>query len=602
MKRFFLLSLLLVAIMAQAEIYTIEFNCSETGNDGTGATTDIAKLIRSCSYDFVIGTDPDNTNNIYVGKNGYGIKGGTGTVGGKLTLLLDTTYTINSITLYAAAANKGDTAATKGIMVCGKELKWRSPRMELQPYTFSLNEPLDRLVFGALTAKNCRFYIEHIELDIEDTYVDRPKMQMPTSYYKFTSMEYDAEVPAEDAESFEVLAKSMNQQGLSLSMKNGDTFSVSPEELPAEGGEFTISYSTTIKPSFYDITDTCIIRGVGINGTVVTKKMAVSTKVYEPKPYTVDSSEMVISIAPRPDYYLSIEGLQDSLLKSTLGTIINRGPRFRYGSGRNHTWAGFFYTDRSDEEENLVLDMYSNNKRYFNPEKPTASVAGFDIEHMLPKSWWGGTVNKAYCDLFHLVPGDASANRSKSNHAPGIPTDSSFYNGSFVTGADLAHGLDRVFCPDDEYKGDFARAYFYIATCYGDSLTWVSTEGSEPAAAMDNNSYLEFRPWLYELLLEWHRQDPVSKKETKRAIEVNKIQGNRNPFIDYPELVEYIWGNKRGETLQLSSLTCSFEGGCTTSFILTKNPSSFIIKRLENGQIVILRDNNKYNVLGTRIE
>lgn len=601
MKRYFSLLLLSISLGLWAETYTIEFNCSETGNDGTGATTDIAKLIRSCSYDFVIGTDPANTNNVYVGKNGYGLKGGTGTVGGKVTFLLDTTYTINSITLYAAAANKGDTAATKGIMVCGKELKWRSPRMELQPYTFSLNEPLDRLVFAALTEKSCRFYIEHIELDIEDTYPNRPKMQMPTAYFKFPSMEYDAEAPAEDAEGFEVLAQGMNQQGLSLSMKKGETFSVSPTVLPAEGGEFTISYSTTIKPSYYDIVDTCIISGVGVNGTLVTRKMAVSTMVYEPKPYVVDSSEMVISVAPRADYYPSINGLQDSLLKSTLGAIINRGPRYRYGSGRNHTWAGFFYTDRSAQEENLVLDMYSDNKRYFNPEKPTASVAGFDIEHMLPKSWWGRVENNAYCDLFHLVPGDASANRSKSNHAPGIPTDTTFWNGSFATGPDAVHGLQRVFCPADEYKGDFARAYFYIACCYGDELTWVSTEGSEPAVAMDNSSYLEFRPWLYELLLSWHRLDPVSEKEIKRAVEVNKIQGNRNPFIDYPELVEYIWGSKRGTAVDLDKLECSYDI-YTAVEISAEAPATFIVKRMENGQIVILRGNNKYNVLGTRVE
>jgi endonuclease I len=60
---------------------------------------------------------------------------------------------------------------------------------------------------------------------------------------------------------------------------------------------------------------------------------------------------------------------------------------------------------------------------------------------------------------------------------------------------------------------------------------------------MTNDSWQEFKPWLRDVLLAWHRMDPVSDKEKTRAIEVNKIQGNRNPFIDYPELVEFIWGN-----------------------------------------------------------
>lgn len=600
MRQFLSLIALATSLTLGAEVYTIHFNSSETGNDGTQATTEIAKLIDYSTFDFVIGTDTAKTNNIYVGKNGYGAKGGTGSIGGKLALVLDTAYTIKSITLYAAAANKADTAATKGISVCGREIKWRSPRMELQPYEITLNAPLDTLTFAALTPKNCRFYIEHIDLDIEDTYEHRAKMQMPTSYYKFPSMEYDATAPAEDAESFEVMAKGFKTPGLELTMKNGTTFQVTPTTLPAEGGEFTISYSTTTKPSFFDIKDTCIIRGVGINGSVITKTLAVSTMVYEPKPYDVDSSEMFISIAPQPQYYQPIDRLKDSVLKSTLATIINRGPRYRYGSGRNHTWAGFYYTDRSDTADNLVLDMYSNNQRYFNPEKPNASVSGFDIEHMFPKSWWGRTENKAYCDLFHLVPGDASANRSKSNHAPGVPTDTTFWNGSFATGPDAVHGLQRVFCPADEYKGDFARAYFYIACCYGDELTWVSTAGSEPAAAMDNNSYLEFRPWLYELLLEWHHLDPVSEKETKRAIEVNKIQGNRNPFIDYPELVDYIWGDKSGTAVELNSLKCSYE--IETAVTITDAPIVMSIKRLENGEIVIIRNQDKFNLMGTRIQ
>ena len=59
---------------------------------------------------------------------------------------------------------------------------------------------------------------------------------------------------------------------------------------------------------------------------------------------------------------------------------------------------------------------------------------------------------------------------------------------------------------------------------------------------MGGTSYPGFSDWSLQLLLKWHREDPVSLKEVRRNEEVSKIQGNRNPFIDYPELMEYVWG------------------------------------------------------------
>lgn len=594
MKRTLLLLLATLTLgLVQAEQYSIYFNSSETGNDGTGATTDVAKLVQSSSFDFVSGIDAATTAKVYVGKNGYGMKGGTGSAAGKVTLLLDTTYTVHTITLYAAAGNVKDTASTKGISVLGREIKWRAPRMVLQPYTLTLDSAIDRIHIEALAAGNCRFYVEHIELDIPDTYANRGKLQLPCLTHKFPSMEYDSLQAAEDEESFSLMAQGISAAGISLQMKLGGTYTVTPTTLPAEGGEFTIAYSTNALPSYYDIVDSCIITATGLSGNTIRRAIGVSVMIKEYHPIEVDSTGMEVALRPSEAYYASIEGMQDSVLKSALSQIINCGVRYRYGSGRNHTWEAFYHTDR-DTTDNRVLDMYSDNLRYFNPERPTASVAEFDIEHMFPKSWWGGTVNKAYCDLYHLVPGDYSANRSKSNHAPGIPTDTTFYNGSFATGNN-AHG--KVFCPLDEYKGDFARAYFYIACCYGDSLTWV--ESGEAAEAMTNLGWQEFQPWLRDLLLTWHRNDPVSDKEITRAVAVNRIQGNRNPFIDYPELVEYIWGNRQGQSISVSTLTLSDFPEEIPTYIdaigTTPAPAMLILR---DGQLLILRDGRCYTLQG----
>jgi len=102
--------------------------------------------------------------------------------------------------------------------------------------------------------------------------------------------------------------------------------------------------------------------------------------------------------------------------------------------------------------------------------------------------------------------------------------------------------------------------------------------------------------------------DPVSEKEKTRAVEVNKIQGNRNPFIDYPELVEYIWGNKQGETVDFNTLEQSYGDpyGKTTTAVPSvcnnqeeKAPAR---KEIRNGRIVILRNASIYTPLGQQIK
>ncbi|MCQ2342648.1 MAG: endonuclease [Paludibacteraceae bacterium] len=262
-------------------------------------------------------------------------------------------------------------------------------------------------------------------------------------------------------------------------------------------------------------------------------------------------------------YYDAIDGKADSLLKSTLHDIVKGGERWKYGYDAHSTnksgewkigdpkpctWMGFNSTDiRSD---GTVWDMYSATKRYFPINY--GSVAGLDIEHSFPKSWWGGTDNDAYKDLYHLCPADRIANNNKSNYPPGILADSSkVNNGLFFMGRDTTWN-SYAFCVCDEYKGDFARAYFYIATAYED-LQWVS----DYAAYVNNSSYKTLSPYLIQILLNWHRIDPVSKKEINRLNAVSSIQHNRNPFIEYPELVEYIWGNKQGQAVVLADLMCT---------------------------------------------
>ena len=243
-------------------------------------------------------------------------------------------------------------------------------------------------------------------------------------------------------------------------------------------------------------------------------------------------------------YYSTIYGKKGTALKTAIHEVIRPHTQLTYSSLWNH----FPYTDVYPEKYNgksLVWDMYSDNK---NSKKYYyyGGTSGLNREHSCPKSWWGGSQNEAYTDINHLYPSDGEANMAKSNYPLGVVQVASFNNGTCKVGtpqSGMGGGCQSVFEPADEYKGDFARTYFYMATMYQD-YTWKYTY------MFSNSSDLTMSQWAYTMLLDWARKDPVSQKEIDRNEAVFLVQNNRNPFIDIPGLEEYIWGNKQGEVLE----------------------------------------------------
>lgn len=233
-------------------------------------------------------------------------------------------------------------------------------------------------------------------------------------------------------------------------------------------------------------------------------------------------------------YYHNARNKQKDVLKTALHQLAVPQRVLRYGSGTGYTWEGFFYTDQNPDGS--VIDMYSPIVRYFDGFK---SVSGMHIEHAFPKSWWGGNEWPVYKDLFHLYPSDGSINMSKSNNPLGVVTGTpTSDNGVSKVGPATYPGYTgNVFEPANEFKGDFARSYFYVVTVYQDLAPFWNSP------MLNKNTYPVWKPWAIELLKQWHEQDPVSIKEALRQEEVFKVQGNRNPFIDYPDLVNYIWGS-----------------------------------------------------------
>ena len=168
-----------------------------------------------------------------------------------------------------------------------------------------------------------------------------------------------------------------------------------------------------------------------------------------------------------------------------------------------------------------------------------ASIRPMNIEHSFPKSWWGKIENLAYKDLFNLMPCEISINTAKSNYAMGVVTTVKTTNGCTKVGKGSAgNKTANLWEPADEWKGDFARSYFYMVTAYSD-LTWTG----EGLTMLEQDEWPTLQPWAYELFVEWNRKDPVDDIERERNEAVYGIQGNRNPFVDFPNLAEYIWGD-----------------------------------------------------------
>ena len=300
---------------------------------------------------------------------------------------------------------------------------------------------------------------------------------------------------------------------------------------------------------------------------------------------------------PQASYYTAstLDGKNGRALELALQDIVYPHQRLGY----NYLWTAYHITDPGPSDSiptsytgnftHLVYDMYAWMKWFpkfydledINKEEAHSQTGGINREHCVPNSWWGGETGNsiAYTDLHHLYPADGAANNAKQNYPLGEytdgmtlswPTEDKQYNGKYyvtvanacshvwntnTTGA--SGGALKAFEPADMYKGDFARAYLYVVCAYEGHITWQTSENTmfsnEPGTG-----YTNIQTWALNLLLKWHRNDPVSVKEQDRNNAVESLQGNRNPFIDYPELVEYIWGSKSTQSFSLANANCSY--------------------------------------------
>lgn len=246
----------------------------------------------------------------------------------------------------------------------------------------------------------------------------------------------------------------------------------------------------------------------------------------------------VVSSTQPNGYYDSLDGLADDNLKQALQDII-ADPATVRAQTYNDCIDILKEADQNPENSNQVWLVYLEEGRAKLDFQTTSVNTGkWNREHTFPRSragyfsieedeiadgidvYWetkADSLRHGNSDAHALRAVDGPENSSRGNQFYGE------YNGPTGTLGG--------------FKGDVARSVFYLAVRYN---------GLEIVNGFPDGMVGQFGDLA--TLLDWHRNDPPDDFEMNRNNVVYNWQFNRNPFIDQPELVEYIWGNMIGET------------------------------------------------------
>lgn len=258
------------------------------------------------------------------------------------------------------------------------------------------------------------------------------------------------------------------------------------------------------------------------------------------------------------------------------------------------------------ENNGTVLDIYSEKpigtdsyEYTYEIESPddrdpgsggTSEGQYYNREHIIPQNVFNESSPERN-DAHFVVPSDKYVNSQRGNFPFGVVGTSNYTssNGS-KRGNNLNSGYSAgysgvVFEPINEFKGDVARMHFYFATRYEDNIT-----GYDSYAMFNGTSTQVFETPFFNILYQWHINDPVSQREIDRNSAIFNRQNNRNPFIDHPEFVASIWGN----LLTVNEIT-------KIDFKLYPNPASGNTLIISTSETSLNLEIEIFNILGTSV-
>ncbi|MDD3389162.1 MAG: endonuclease [Bacilli bacterium] len=269
-------------------------------------------------------------------------------------------------------------------------------------------------------------------------------------------------------------------------------------------------------------------------------------------------------------YYDGVEGLKGDPLLESLSTIIDGHREYDYENNTHRyiykiidrNWAlspltavelsNYDYVNDNPFIHKLYADYNDSAETADRFKNDGATRVSFDKEHIWAQSLGNfGRTGGAGSDFHSLWPSDVKGNQQgHSNYNFAVPTSGiSDYNndyGTYVGRNGYISGAEqKVFEPLDQYKGDIARAMFYMPARYYTYIDVLHPKlelvNGSPSAIVASNTQSGLAGDLETLLL-WNELDPVDQYEVHRNnLIYNNYQLNRNPFIDHPEWAEIIY-------------------------------------------------------------
>ncbi|MFY8067745.1 MAG: endonuclease [Flavobacterium sp.] len=247
-------------------------------------------------------------------------------------------------------------------------------------------------------------------------------------------------------------------------------------------------------------------------------------------------------------YYDSLEGLSGNALKQAVQDII-AAPTVRLHSYAD-IWDIIRTADQNPENSNQIWDMYLEIPMAKLDQQTTSSIVGkWNREHIFCQSRggfevangdtadgigvWNSTSAASFVDgvsdAHHIRAENGQENTSRNNKNYGTVNSATVYAGPSGT--------------QGSWRGDVARALFYMAVRF-DGLNVVNGDPSEylPSTSIASGNIGDLAT-----LLVWNHSDPRDDFEMNRNNYIYTWQMNRNPFIDYPLLVDYIFGANFGQ-------------------------------------------------------
>ncbi len=245
--------------------------------------------------------------------------------------------------------------------------------------------------------------------------------------------------------------------------------------------------------------------------------------------FTILSSESDDLINEALAYYNSISftSTNSQTLKNDLYQLIKNKTVISYNNLVNVFSDSDTYIDSNGNT--YLIDIYSNNNYKLNQTASKASKEGqgYNKEHSVPQSWFS-EASPMKSDAFHIFPTDTYVNSKRSNYPFGEVSNSTY------TSSNGSKAGSNIFEVADEYKGDIARVYLYMATAYQDKCgSW--------SGGVFQSSFPHIKTNTLKMFLQWTKDDPVSEREILRNNAIYKHQGNRNPFVDKPSLAKIMF-------------------------------------------------------------